>query len=156
MPTTTRQMAKIAGISEQTVRNYTRDYAELLSPKARGDMGARLFDDQDVRTLCTVASLRKEDVPPVEVIERVRAGDIVISPTPQQATPSPQQATETPQPLALAHSDLRVLQSRFAAMERTQALLLRGALLWGALLGAIGAFVVAAFLVWVLWLFGAR
>lgn len=152
MPATTRQMATIAGISEQTCRNYTRRYGELLSPAARGETGPRLFDDQDVQTLCTIATLLREGVPPSEVIARLHAGDIVIEPAPQQATPSPHNAPEAPQQAILVHSDMQVLQSRVVTLERTQAMLLRGALYWGMLLGAIAALAFAAFVLWVLWL----
>lgn len=151
MPTTTRQLAKIAAISEGTVRNYTRDYAELLSPAGRGDVGARLFSDNDVQILCTIAALRKEDVPRAEILERLQRGDIVVD-----ATTSPQQATTSPQEGQGAHLatvDVQpIILARLDAVERHQATLLRAAMLWGALLGAIAALVFAGFVVWVLWL----
>lgn len=98
MPTTTRQLAKLTGISESTVRNYTRDYAELLSPQGRGDLGPRLFSDADVQILRTVAALRKEDVPRAEIIERLQSGDIFIdtAPSPQQAATNGPQAPQLP------------------------------------------------------------
>lgn len=153
MPTTTRQLAKIAAISEQTVRNYTRDYAELLSPQARGDAGARLFSDEDVRVFCAIATLRKEGVPPAEVIRRINGGDTFIDVKPQQTTPNEPQATQAaldaPQMLMVVRSDL---QRQINEIKHTQSVLVRGALLWGILLGAIGGLAFGAFVLWVLWL----
>lgn len=150
MPTT-RQAAKIAGISEQSARNYSRDYAEFLSPPARGETGTRLWSDEDVQTLVTVASLRREGVPQAEIIERLRAGDIVVdaTPTPQQATPSAQDAPHSTFALQVAQSSL---QRQIDELRGTQRLLLRAAVLWGALWGAIAALGFASFVVWVLWL----
>lgn len=144
-------MAKIAGLSEQSIRNYSRDYAELLSPQARGQAGARLFDDADIQTLITIASLRREGIPQAEVIARLRAGDIVVdtTPTPQQTTPSPQEAPHATFALQVAQSSL---QRQIDELRGTQRLLLRAAVLWGALLGAIAALVAGGFVLWVLWL----
>lgn len=102
MPATTAQIAKIAGVSVQTVRNYTREYGELLSPQARGEAGARVFNDEDTRIFCAIVDLRKSGVPAAEVAQRIRRGDVVIdgyatrttSVAPHQA---PQTATEAPQ-----------------------------------------------------------
>lgn len=151
MPTTTRQLAKIAGISEQSVRNYSYDYAELLSPQARGGAGPRLFSDEDVQILCTVASLRREDVPRAEIIARLQRGDIVVDTTtkPHDATPSAQQGQGD---ALVVHMALSTMQARIDAIQRTQSTLLRAAVLWGALWGAVAALAFAGFVVWVLWL----
>ena len=151
MPISTRELSKTAQVSEQTIRNYTREYGALLSPAARGETSPRLFSDTDVQTLCTIAALRKANVPPAEVIERIRRGDVVIdtTPSPQQATPSPQDAHQAPQALALVRGDL---QRQIDALRATQTVVLRAALLWGALLGAITALAGGAFVLWVLWL----
>lgn len=154
MPITTRQISKIAKVSEQTVRNYTHDYGELLSPQARGETGPRLFTDEDVRIFCSIANLRKEGIPPAEVIERVRRGDIYIEVEgPQQATPSPTQTTSAaldgPQAIMIVRGEL---QRQINELRANQKLLLRAAVLWGALWGAVAALAFAAFLVWVLWL----
>jgi DNA-binding transcriptional MerR regulator len=118
------QVAKKANVSVQSVRNWTRDYADLLSPEARGEMGARLFNDADVEVICTIASLRRSGVPPGEVAERIQNQDVppvvdVASEAPQSP---PQQPTETPQTapdaqiaLYAAHT---TLQSRVEGIER--------------------------------------
>lgn len=153
MPATTRQMAQIAQLSEQSVRNYSREYAELLSPQARGQAGSRLFNDQDVQTLVAVAALRRQGVPQAEIIARLRAGDVYIdaTPSPHQATPNAQEAPQATFALQVAQSGL---QRQINELRATQRLLLRAAVLWGALLGAIAALVAAGFVVWVLWLTG--
>lgn len=144
-------MAQLAHISEQSVRNYTRRYGALLSPSARGEVGPRIFSDSDIQVLCTIAALLREGVPAAEVIARVSGGDIVIdaTPTPQQATPESHHAIEPTQSLMLVRSDL---QGQINALRRTQTILLRAALLWGMMLGAIAALALGGFVLWVLWL----
>ena len=130
-------------------------YAELLSPGARGEAGARAFDDADVQTLCTSAALRREDVPRAEIIARLQRGDVVIetTPSPQQTTPNDGEGQKAGQGDALAVMVVRSdLQRQIDALARTQSTLLRAAVLWGALWGAVAALVFAAFVVWVLWL----
>lgn len=121
--TTTRQLARIAGIAEQTVRNYSRDYAELLSPAGRGDVGARLFSDDDVQIICTVATLRREDVPRADIIARLQRGDIVVeaTPSPHQATPNAQAGQDAPQSLLLLRADVQRQIDALAYAQRTQA-----------------------------------
>lgn len=150
MLTTTRQLAKLAQVSEQTVRNYTREYGVLLSAQARGEAGTRLFDDEDISIFRSIVALRKEGVPPTEVIGRIRRGDIYIDhTTPQQTTQSPQTALEAPQALMLVRSDL---QRQIDAIRRSQDVLLRVAVLWGMLWGAVAALAVGGFVLWLLWL----
>jgi DNA-binding transcriptional MerR regulator len=145
-------MAEIAGVSEQTARNYTRTFAELLSPQARGETGPRLFNDEDVQIFCSIASMRRENIPPAEVIERIRRGDIYIDhTTPQQTTQSPPQS---PQTALEAPNALLLIQSQIREIKATQATLLRAAALWGALLGSIVTLAAAGFVLWVLYLWG--
>jgi DNA-binding transcriptional MerR regulator len=155
MPLTIRQIAELAHVSEQTARNYTRWYGELLSPAARGRAGTRLFDDEDTRVFCAIADLRRENVPQAEIIERLRRGDVYVDVvghnTPQQEPQATPNAIEAPYALMLVRSDL---QRQIGDLKRTQGHLLRVATLWGVVLGAIGAFVVAGFFIWVLYLFG--
>lgn len=150
MPHTTKEMAELADISESSIRNYTHTYKALLSPAARGEAGNRLFTDEDVRVLCAVAALRRAHVPPAEIIERLQQGDVYIEPqqAPAQA-PSPQEALQAPQMALQVPSSIA---ARFEAIERRQDVLLRAAVLWGALLGAIAALVAGGFVLWVLWL----
>lgn len=152
MPLTPTQVARRANVSVQSVRNWTNDYAEFLSPAARGETGTRLFDNEDVDTLCTIAALRKSGVPPAEVAARLRSGaPTVIDAEPQAA---PQKPTDAPHDAIMSHQVQSMLVARLEAVERTQAVLLRAAVLWGALLGAIVALAAAGFVLWVLYLVG--
>jgi DNA-binding transcriptional MerR regulator len=153
MPLTTRQLARHAQVAEQTVRNWSRDYGELFTPAARGETGPRVFSDEDVQVFCSIATLRREDVPPAEIVERLQRGDIYIEATPNrpQATPSP---TDTPQSPQTALVALSSIQARLDAVERRQELLLRHGVLWGALLGAIATLVLGGFVLWALYLAG--
>lgn len=158
MPATTRQMSDLAEISEQTVRNYSKRYRKLLSPQARGETGQLLFDDEDIRVVCTIAHMRRENIPPKTIIERIERGDLYIDhTTPQQATPSepqaPQTALEAPPTVLLS---LSTMQRQIDALQRRQDVLLRVALLWGALWGAIAALVAAGFVLWLMWLMANR
>src|SRR5690606_2640200 len=92
---TTAQVAKRANVSVQSIRNWSREYAELLTPAARGEAGPRVFADKDVEVLCAVAALRKSGVPRDEVMERLRSEDIpaVVDIEPQLAPQSPPQMT---------------------------------------------------------------
>lgn len=143
-------MAEIAGVSEQSVRNYSRTFAELLSPQARGETGARLFNDEDIQVFCSIANLRRENVPPAEVIARLKRGDVYIDhTTPHHAPQATQNALEASQTLFLVRNDL---QRQIDALRGTQTVLLRVALLWGMLWGAVAALAVGAFVLWLLWL----
>lgn len=157
-------MADIAGVSETTVRNYTKRFGELLSPRARGDLGPRLFNDEDIQIFCAIATLSNENLPRSEIIERIKAGDVFIDhTTPQQATPgstqhapSPQAALEAPQMLMLVRSDL---QRQINEIKRTQRSLEAERAterhkdkLQGALWGAVAALALAGFVLWLLYL----
>lgn len=150
MPTTTRQLSKIAKVSEQTVRNYSREYRDLFTPAARGEDGPRVFSDEDVQVFCSIASLRREGVPPAEVVERLQRGDVYIEATPNspQATPTPQEATPA---LMLALSGVL---ARLDALERNQELIRRNDKLEGAMWGIVVGLAVAALYWWTLYLSG--
>lgn len=161
MPATTRQMAEIAGVSEQTVRNYTRRYAELLSPQARGETGPRLFNDQDVQVFCSIAAMSRENIPPQEVIERIKDGDVYIDhTTPQQTTPNAPQSPQTPLEASPAPIVVYIdLQRQIDAVVRRQdafdierATERRNDKLQGALWGAIVALAAGCFVLWILYL----
>ena len=111
------QVARRANVAVQSIRNWSRDYAEFLSPGARGEAGPRLYSDEDVSVLCAVAALRKSGVARAEVVARLREdvpGVVDVEPTPQ-----PTQATQTGQNEALAlYAAQSSLQSRVEALER--------------------------------------
>lgn len=158
---TPAQVAQQANVTAQTIRNYSREFAELLSPSAHGKDGPRLYTDEDVETLCTIAALRKSGLRRDEVMERIRHVDV---PSVVDVEPEPQNDTQTSLQESLqsflapqtVQSSVTVrfeaIERRFLALEDMQTTLLRAALLWGVLLGAIGAFALGAFILWVIWL----
>lgn len=125
---TPTEVARKANVSVQTVRNYTREYADLLSPTARGEVGTRLFSDEDVEVFCTIAALRKSGVPPGEIAQRIRDNeappiiDVTPQAKPQEATEGPQTAIEaTPSPQAQPTS----LEVRVVAVETVNDMILK-------------------------------
>lgn len=124
MPTTA-QVAKIANVSLQSVRNWTRQYPELFTPEARGEAadGVRLFSDRDVEVMCAIADLRKSGVPSSEVIARINNGDvppivdIEATPheSPHEAPTAPHEAQEAP---LATQTVLSSLNARFEGHDR--------------------------------------
>jgi DNA-binding transcriptional MerR regulator len=121
---TTAQVAKRANIAHNTVRNYAKEYSELVSPDARGENGERRFSDEDAETICTIAALRKSGVPPSEVVERIRNQEVppvvdvdVTLPqnTLQEPSEIPQNAPEASYALQVVSN---TLQARLEAIER--------------------------------------
>jgi DNA-binding transcriptional MerR regulator len=149
-------VARLANIHPNTVRKYSEQYGALLSARARGEHGDRLYNDEDVATIRTIAALRSSGVPPGEVLARIQAGDAptVIDVEPQPSTPlhNPTQPLHGDVAPLAVHMAYMSLQSRIEAVERNQARLLSEALRWGMVLGAIGALVAGAFVLWLLYL----
>lgn len=117
---TASQVAQKVNITSQSVRNYSSTYAEFLSPGARGEDGTRLYSDEDVQVLSTVAGLRKTGVSHAEIIERLRHQQ---APSVIEGVATPlNEVDETPkQPLneALATIDVQSsILERFEAIER--------------------------------------
>lgn len=121
MPYSTSQVSRIVGISVQSVRDWTRTYAPLLSPEARGESGTRQFGDDDLNTMRTIAALRATGYPPDEIMRRMQDGSTppVVDATPQ---PAPQEAPEaTLSPTTILSSivgRLDASDARFLALER--------------------------------------
>lgn len=68
---TPTQVARHANCTPQSIRNWSREYADLLSPQASGQAGPRLFTDEDAEILCLVAALRKSGVSRDETRQRI-------------------------------------------------------------------------------------
>jgi len=133
MPSTPAQVAKKANVSVQSIRNWTKEYAELLSPEARGEMGTRLFSAADVEVLLTIAGLRRTGWPAAEILRHVKEGtipavvDVSIAP-PQTAYKAPQQPTEASLAVFLAAHN--TLQERVGDLARRIEARERHAWLW--------------------------
>lgn len=70
---TVSQVARIANVAPNTVRNYAREFPDLFSEAARGLQGNRLFDDDDVAAFCTLVQLRASGLALSEAAERLRS-----------------------------------------------------------------------------------
>jgi DNA-binding transcriptional MerR regulator len=74
---TPSQVAKRANVHPNSIRNWTRDHADLLSTGARGEAGPRLYTDEDADILCAIAALRKSGVASAEVGEHLRQRTVI-------------------------------------------------------------------------------
>lgn len=88
------QVAKRANIHVNTVRKWSADYADLLSTSTRGEGEARLFSDEDVDTICTIAALRRTGMMQDQIVAYILAASEspVIDVAPTQAPQSPHEA----------------------------------------------------------------
>lgn len=120
---TPAQVAQRANVHVNTVRNYSTDYADLLSPAARGTNGPRLYSDNDVETICAIAALRKSGVPPADVVAHLQARPVidVEATAPQESPQTAYNALQAP-PLALSgtRDAYNALQARLEAMQRAE------------------------------------
>lgn len=119
---TPAQVARRANAHPNSIRNWAREYGELLSAAARGETGPRLFDDADVDILCAIAALRKSGVPPSEVVGRIRAREDAPPVVDVAATPSAQESLQAIQMPDKASDAIQIgysgLQSRVEVLER--------------------------------------
>lgn len=153
-------LATQLGVVPNTIRNYCKRYAPYLSAGANPPAGReRLFTTRDLNVLTYINVAVNEGVQHDELTVQLAAktfndgeADVVVGMVevmPAKVAPSPQEG----QGDALAvHAALSTMQAQINAIQRTQTTLLRAAVLWGALWGAIGALTFAGFVVWVLWL----
>jgi DNA-binding transcriptional MerR regulator len=152
---TPTQVAKQANVTAQTIRNYSTDYGALLSPSARGDAGPRLYSDEDVQILCTIAALRKSGIPPAEIAERIHneTAPSVIDLTPNAVSNAPQNGLkEGRSDVVSPQMVLSTINGRFEAIERRIEARERQAHLWTLGTGVwIGMVLMAAifFAVWI-------
>lgn len=67
------EVARRLDVTGQTIRRWTREYREFMSPSAKPAPGAsRTLSDTDVRVLAYIAHLRNENRDPDYVKERLR------------------------------------------------------------------------------------
>lgn len=154
---TVSQVAKKARVSPNTVRYHVRDYPDLFSEAARGLHGNRLFNDEDVAAFCSLVALKNSGMPLAEAAQRIRGQEsppvIDVAATPLQSPASTLQPQKTALEAAFAIQQVQSsLQAQIDALRATQTVLLRAAVLWGALWGSIWTLTVGAFVLWLLWL----
>jgi DNA-binding transcriptional MerR regulator len=120
---TPTQVAKIANVHPNSIRNWSTRFGEFLSPDARGEKGNRLYMERDIEVLCMVAALNKSGVPLDEIAGRLRDGD--VPPVVDVATPNLQHPPQTTQTGLEATFALQAILSshsaRLDALERSAA-----------------------------------
>lgn len=151
---TPSQVAKRANVSAQTIRNYSADYAALLSPSANGSSGPRLYSERDIEMLCAIAALRKSGVPAGEVAARLQSENApVIDAVANTPSNQPQEALKAGHSSDLAPQlILSSINGRFEALERRFETRERQAQLWFFGLGLWVGIVVMGAIFFALWI----
>ena len=135
------QVAHILDIGVSTVRAWSSQFAEFMSPSAQGGDGRyRDFTDHDVRVLHLINTMKRRSIPPEELhmsLSRLQADDWRDLPYLSEAPPTsaavpvvPEAALTTQQALLLREiGDLRErvneLQARLDSKAESEAKLLR-------------------------------
>lgn len=150
---TPSQVAKALNLSVGTVRNWSREYAEYLTPAARGEHGHRRFSPDDVGLLRRVADLRGSGMNRDEILQRLAdglwpaAGDDV-APAVVDVTPeAPQTPQEAPHGAEFPPAVLFTLQRQIEALEARDRE--RFAVF---VYGAAAGFIAFAIIFWLVWL----
>lgn len=61
-PMKSNELVQLFGVSESTIRNYVREYAQYLSPSAVGGGGQhRSFTEQDAKVLSLIIDMRSQN-----------------------------------------------------------------------------------------------
>jgi DNA-binding transcriptional MerR regulator len=112
-------VARELNVSVSTIRNWSKEFGEYLSPGARPGAGARQFTPHDLQVLRAVAELRRQNLPREQIADHLQTrtfGEVdgVHPAHPQQATAT-LQPPAAPQPYdpgaALLQSTTATLQS---------------------------------------------
>lgn len=142
------QVARRANAHPNSIRNWAREYAELLSEQTAG---RRLFTDEDVEVLCAIAALRKSGVPPGEIADHIRnqAVPIVDVVLEENAQAAPQAPIDILSSVPIAYN---ALQGRMEALERRLETRDRGAIWWAWGMGLWMGIVLMGALFFAVWL----
>lgn len=152
---TPTQVARKANVSSQSIRNYSADYADLLSSTASRSDGPRLYTDEDASILCVIADLRKSGMPRAEIIDRIQNGDAppIVEAVANAPSNEAQEAQKTGQDATLAvQTVLSTLNARFEAIERRFEARDRQAMWWTLGMGIWLGIVFSGLVLVVVWL----
>lgn len=119
MPYSVTQAARAVGVSDTTIRQWGRQFADHLSPGATPPKGQpRQFDEEDITVFATAAVLRAQLVPYEEIEARIAAGER-LEPMPG-ARPTPDEAEEEGQagPAAAFHEALALYDRQLVNLQR--------------------------------------
>ena len=169
MPTETLPPARAArqiGIPPNTLRAWCKTYGEFLSPGANPGQGEeRRLTPGDVETLKAVSQLRANDIPPEDIIARLRENPSVattaLPPSPESSTIDSASVSATTTALApatidsgalgLARQALETVDTRLGDVDRRlTALETQRTIAWVAVGSFAAGAVVVAVIVWLL------
>jgi len=124
---TTSDVAGRLGVTPSTVRNYTRAFADYLSPGARPDQGQRTFTDRDIRVLQAAKSFLDQGQTYAQVGDNLAASDLEDLPPVSEPEPSTSTALvplATIQALTQRHDQelARVLEERDELLQEVREL----------------------------------
>jgi DNA-binding transcriptional MerR regulator len=107
---TTKQTADAAGTSSSSIRNYTRAWAEFLSPGANPPAGEqRQYTPEDVAVMATIAALRSRMATAEQIRDALESGERLELPP----EPEPEEApAESPNALMLYVQRVNSLENR--------------------------------------------
>lgn len=67
------QLGELLNVTSQTIRRWTKDYRQFLSPRANPPKGeARIYDTHDQRVFLLIAELRAAAQSPDEILKRLK------------------------------------------------------------------------------------
>lgn len=122
---TVTQAARSANVSTTSIRNWTKLYADYLSPSANPPPGTqREFTPADLSVFSTVAVLRSQLVEPDQIRAALDEGQRLepISPTHEQPTPAAdqdqaEQAAEARAAVNAAETAIAIYRDRVTTLE---------------------------------------
>ncbi len=105
--------ARLVGVSNTTIRNYSAEYAEFLSDHANPEQGKpRYFTQSDLAVFHTVTVLRADGTDTETIMQRLRNGERI---TPESAeNQAPPSDSGQPQQTALV-TQLTIAAAKFEA-----------------------------------------
>ncbi len=72
----TKQLFSVFNVSHQTIKNWSRDYADFLSPTARPDQNRkRVFTEDDVRVFDLARRMKKQGKFTEDIVAAMGAGE---------------------------------------------------------------------------------
>lgn len=113
-----KQAARYAGVSGTTIRGWTREYADYLSPSANPPAGqARQFDEDDLAVFATIATLRDQLVTTAEIRGALDAGRRLEPVRPPEEEPATAEQPTGDQSAATAAGALAIWSQQVNALQ---------------------------------------
>lgn len=107
------QAARIASVSSSTIRNWSAEFGEFLSPTANPPPGeTREFTDDDLRVFSTVAVMRGQLLATTDIVDALRDGQRFEPVAPPTEDPQPQDRANTETAVTIYKDLLTQLETR--------------------------------------------